>query len=92
MRPRCCRLSANDGVPERGLADGGGDAFLSRSGRQEPQAGKLLRQSHPESSTERQKNRERLSLYFNHLNGKVVKVVNRLFEIFFHFKVGYNEL
>lgn len=46
MSPRRCGLPADDGVPERGLADGGGDAFLSRSGRQKPQAGNFLCQSH----------------------------------------------
>lgn len=40
-------LSADDGVPDGRLADGGGEALLSSRGRQKPEAGKLLHQRHP---------------------------------------------
>lgn len=50
MGPGCRRLPADNGVPEGGLADGGRGAFLSRSRRQEAQAGELVSQSHPEKT------------------------------------------
>lgn len=45
----CCGLPADNRVPEGGLADGGWGAFLSRSRRQEAEAGELVSQSHPET-------------------------------------------
>lgn len=48
MGPGCRGLPADNRVPEGGLADGGRGAFLSRSRRQEAQAGELVSQSHPE--------------------------------------------
>lgn len=50
MSPGCCGLSADNRVPEGGLADGGGGAFLSRGGRQKAEAGELLSQSHSEEN------------------------------------------
>lgn len=43
-------LPADNRVPEGRLADGGRGAFLSRSRRQEAQAGELVSQSHPEKT------------------------------------------
>lgn len=48
MTPGYSGLPADDGVPNGGLADGGGgETLFSSSGGQKPQAGKLLHQGHP---------------------------------------------
>lgn len=66
MSPGCCGLSADNRVPEGGLADGGGGAFLSRGGRQKAEAGELLSQSHSEEN--RQVSVSRIRLLDRHVN------------------------
>lgn len=53
VTPGYRRLPADDGVSIGGLTDGGGEAFLSWSWGQKPQAGKLLHQRHPSTAKQR---------------------------------------